>query len=117
MSPDSPRALICQPSLTTEFVPSSPVNKPAEHFAEHLRDEVQRFVYDKGIHKMNDIETSQEFFSLLGVPDSLPPNISTTATQFTFLGFVDAANAMAKSLRDERECLLYIAFLPDAVYL
>jgi hypothetical protein len=95
-------------STPTEFSPSSPVKeKFAKHFAEQNRYEVQWFAYDEDIIQLEYTEHTA-FFEFLNIPqDRLlkipklngPPNLDT---------FVKVANAMAKSVKDLRECLRYL---------
>jgi hypothetical protein len=62
---------------------------------------------------MIKFQTSEDFLDFLGVPNDHLPSTSAKKIQFSFSGFVRAANATAKSIRNDRECPLplYLAFL------
>jgi hypothetical protein len=84
------------------------VGKVPKHFAIHKRSEFHAFGLDPDIHLMKPFEGQQDFINFLGVPeDRIPSNPPTAAShQFTSSEFVEAANAMAKSMRDRCECFL-----------
>ena len=88
----------------------------SKHMAEHKRNEVQEFGYDKDIHKVIPIMNEQEFFNLLDLQNTPLSNTSTAhRIKFAFTRFVEAANTVARYIKDERESLhrLYLAFLTD----
>jgi len=71
--------------------------------AEHKRNEVQTFGYDENIHQITPIEKEGDFLKLLGV-QKLPSNASTAdGMEFAFTGFVEAANVVAKHIKDKCE--------------
>ena len=63
---------------------------------------------------MNTNEAYDDFIDFLDVPDDYLPT-KAPKIRFTFRGFVNAANTIAKSVKDNREFFLpkYLAFLPD----
>jgi len=73
--------------------------------AEHKRNEVQAFGYDENIHKLTPIEKEEDFLKLLGAPNLLSNTSTATADriEFAFTGLVEAANVVAKSIKDKRE--------------
>jgi|SRR5712671_134145 len=128
MSPDSSApesSFVLPPSpTTTEPAPepappteSSLVTMVPKYFADHKQIDVQRFAYDEGKHKRTEIRGSKEFFAFLHVNvDSLLSNLRADRRKFTKAGdFLDSANAVAESVRLDRECLhpLHLAFLVD----
>ena len=139
---------------------SSPVKPVAQHFAEHKRDEVQAFGYDKELHQL-EVWGEQDFLTFLGVDEAFinvePPSAKVTgkqpsgkqpefsrrrkkasgrkasgkkangkgsgngsaegdaeasgeriadASEFSLTNFVQAANTLAKSMKEKRECFL-----------
>jgi hypothetical protein len=84
------------------FYPPSTVKVPKYH-AEHKRDEVEHF------EKMRVCESTDHttFLSFLGVPDgNLPAKNSKAPEKFKLKTFIDAANVLAKSMRNARESIL-----------
>ena len=78
-------------------------------FTEHKRNQVQAFAYDEDIHQLEPFKTSDAFIEFLGVPQNLllqsePPR-STAHSLFTFDNFVQAANFVATSIKNQRDYL------------
>ena len=84
---------------------SPTVEMQAKHLANDKCNEVQAFGYHKDVHTISPIR-KEDFFKLLGVPNiPLRPSNTSTVAEFAITGFIEAANAMAKSLKDECESL------------
>lgn len=96
----------------------------AKPYAEHKRQEVQAFGYDEGIHRLEPFARAEAFIEFLAIADE-PLPVTKKATKkaakkatkqtFTFDNFVQKANTLAESMKDECECLLslFLAFLAD----
>jgi len=108
---------------------SSPVKPVVQHFAEHKRDEVQAFGYDEGIHQVKDFKTHEDFFNFLRVSEEaikkhsgkvskMVDEKASKASDFSRENFVQAANTLAKSIKDDCEYLLSLApfFLVDLTF-
>lgn len=93
---------------SSEHRQSSPVKPVAQHFAEHKRDEVQDYAYNKNNHQLDPFKTKKDFLGFLAVSeDTLQVKIPTEAVnKFSLSNFVPAANALAKSMNTERECFV-----------
>ena len=77
-------------------------------FAEHKYNQVQAFAYDEEIHKPTPFEMPDAFMEFLGVPQNLlqsrPPQ-SAAHSPFTFDNFVNAANSVTTSIKDQHDYL------------
>jgi hypothetical protein len=60
---------------------SSPVSRIAKPFAEHKRNEVQAFGYDKDIHQLKPFGTAEAFIEFLAIAEELLPK--ATKKKFT----------------------------------
>ena len=112
MSSSAPSAVLTQ--VTSLFSLSYPVkDKLAKHL--HKCNEGQVSAYDEDIVRLRYNE-QMPFLEFLNVPhDRLPLKIPKAEVndQVTPDTFVQVANTMAKSMRDQCECLLlYLAPLP-----
>jgi hypothetical protein len=108
-------------SIPTRHHLSSPVKPVAQHFAEHKRDEVQDFCYNEIIHQVEDFTTHEEFFNFLRVSEEVfrkhsgknsgksNAEASEEASDFSRENFVQAANTLAKLMKDECGYLLSLA--------
>src|SRR5258705_10904721 len=65
----------------TKFHLSSPVKPVVQHFAEHKRDEVQAFGYDKDLHHLGDFG-EQDFLDFLRVDEAFL-NVETPSAKLT----------------------------------
>jgi hypothetical protein len=82
---------------SSEHLQSSPVKPVAQHFAEHKRDEVQDYAYNKHNHQLDPFKTKKAFLGFLAVSeDILKVKTPTEAmNKFSLDNFVPAANALA----------------------
>jgi len=109
--------LLCRPQVSSishvsplalrRIVPG--VHNSQAFFAEHKHHKVQSFRYDAAIHQPKTFTTAKAFFEFLKIPDEPPPRNK----RFNLRNFIQTTNAMAVSMRFQRECLsLCLAFLP-----
>ena len=77
--PLKPRTPSPQPPYPTEDHLSSPVKPVIPHFADHKRDEVQAFGYDKDLHQLAAFG-EQDFLDFLGVDEAFL-NVDTPVQQ------------------------------------
>ena len=98
--------------------PSSRILNVPKFFAEHKRDQVQAFAYDEDIHRLAPFETPDAFIEFLRVPQNiLQPEPPQSDALFTLDDFVQGANSVATSIKNQRNYLtpllpLYFVFLP-----
>ncbi|KIO27847.1 hypothetical protein M407DRAFT_22897 [Tulasnella calospora MUT 4182] len=95
------------PETQAPPVQSSPVTRVPLPFAKHKCDQVQTFEYDANIHQLADFQTPDALIRFLHVAaDLLPPNTPhqepNDAARFTLENFLNAANIMAKSIKEQR---------------
>ena len=153
-NPVEPRTPSPQHRISTKDHLSSPVKPVLPHFADHKRDEVQAFGYDKDLHQLAAFG-EQEFLDFLGVDEAFlnvdpagqqPSGTQSSgrktkdsgkkasgkkvsgkasgkssamgggegtedASEFGFTNFVQAANALAESMKKKREYFLSLVII------
>ena len=98
-------------SMTSGFSLSSVKEKLAKQLDKCNEGQVSMYDEDIVVLRYNE---QMPFLEILNIPhDCLPLKIPKVNGQVTLETFVQVANALAKSMRDECECcLLYLAPLP-----
>jgi hypothetical protein len=76
-------------------------------YDEHQRNQFLAFHYDASIHKPESFESQEAFIQFLNTQHLESPS---PGFKFTFLDFIDVANAIAKSIKAARKHFLSLFY-------